>query len=197
MREERRKERLDRILVAARELFCQYGYHRTSLEDVAEKAGLGKATLYHYVSCKEDLFALVLRKVQFEYLERSRLAEEQVSSAMEKLRMHAETLLTVHAEALPLLGPAPHSGEGHMPIKLKFIKEFRTAEQEAIGRILQQGVEEGTFRRDLNVHAASVLIEMSFKAMLMEYFDTVPFGSGMIDVFMELIMNGVVAKPEN
>jgi AcrR family transcriptional regulator len=44
------------ILYAARELFCERGYHRVSMEDVASKVGISKAAVYLYFKSKLELF---------------------------------------------------------------------------------------------------------------------------------------------
>ena len=46
----------ERIIEAAIEIFCSQGYEATSMADVAQKAGVGKGTLYLYVESKESLF---------------------------------------------------------------------------------------------------------------------------------------------
>ena len=44
-----------RILKASRRLFKEKGYDNTMIEDVADKAGISKATLYNYFENKESL----------------------------------------------------------------------------------------------------------------------------------------------
>jgi AcrR family transcriptional regulator len=44
-----------RILDAARALFAQKGFHACSMNDVARRAGLGKAAIYHYFVSKQAL----------------------------------------------------------------------------------------------------------------------------------------------
>ncbi len=44
------------ILDVALRLFSQHGYRGTSMEDIAQHAGLGKGTLYLYFESKEALF---------------------------------------------------------------------------------------------------------------------------------------------
>lgn len=44
-----------RILKASRRLFSAKGYEETTIEDVAEKARISKATLYNYFPSKESL----------------------------------------------------------------------------------------------------------------------------------------------
>ncbi|THF93324.1 MAG: helix-turn-helix transcriptional regulator [Sulfitobacter sp. SK025] len=52
----RNNERPKQILSAAVELFRDRGFEATRLEDVADKAGVSKATIYLYFESKEDLF---------------------------------------------------------------------------------------------------------------------------------------------
>jgi len=43
---ERREARAQRILDAASTLILRYGYHKTTIDDIAREAGVGKGTLY-------------------------------------------------------------------------------------------------------------------------------------------------------
>jgi AcrR family transcriptional regulator len=43
------------ILAAATKVFSERGYHGASMKDVADAAGVQKASLYHHVTRKEDL----------------------------------------------------------------------------------------------------------------------------------------------
>jgi AcrR family transcriptional regulator len=57
---EDRAERAERILDAAAELLLRAGYRRTTIEDVAERAGIGKGTVYLHWKNREELFLAVL-----------------------------------------------------------------------------------------------------------------------------------------
>lgn len=48
------------LLVAAAELFTTRGYAATTTRAVAERAGMRQASMYHYVSGKEELLAALL-----------------------------------------------------------------------------------------------------------------------------------------
>ncbi|MEV0637232.1 TetR/AcrR family transcriptional regulator [Streptomyces sp. NPDC050619] len=50
----------EELLVAAAELFTTLGYAATSTRAVAERAGMRQASMYHYVSGKEELLAQLL-----------------------------------------------------------------------------------------------------------------------------------------
>lgn len=52
----------DEILDAALEVFASKGYDRTSVREIARRAGLSQAGLLHHFSTKEELFLEVLRQ---------------------------------------------------------------------------------------------------------------------------------------
>jgi len=58
------------ILEAARETFADGGYHATSLEEIADRAGVSKALLYEHFDSKRDLHAAMLELHVTELLER-------------------------------------------------------------------------------------------------------------------------------
>ncbi len=61
-KERERKARIDLIINSASEIFAKLGYHKTSMDLIAEKAELGKATLYYYFPSKEKLLISVLEE---------------------------------------------------------------------------------------------------------------------------------------
>jgi AcrR family transcriptional regulator len=48
------------IKTAARDLFRKYGYHKTSVVEIAKKAKIAKATIYKYFDSKEVLLHTIL-----------------------------------------------------------------------------------------------------------------------------------------
>ena len=61
---ERKKEerlfRQKRIIEAALSVFNQHGIEKTTMEEIAVKAGFGKATLYYYYSAKDDVYSEIM-----------------------------------------------------------------------------------------------------------------------------------------
>ena len=88
-REQQKEARRKAILEAAFQAFTAQGFTATRLDDVAERAGTGKGTIYLYFSSKEALFEEVVRENLFpgRDLAESKLAEFQ-GSATEMLTMH-------------------------------------------------------------------------------------------------------------
>lgn len=48
------------ILKASKELFRKYGYHKTSVNEIAKKARIAKATIYKYFDSKEQVLDVIL-----------------------------------------------------------------------------------------------------------------------------------------
>lgn len=55
LRERNKREKLERALKAARELFSRQGFEATTIRQIAERAGIGLGTLYSYVQNKHEL----------------------------------------------------------------------------------------------------------------------------------------------
>jgi TetR/AcrR family transcriptional regulator, cholesterol catabolism regulator len=62
----RQEARRREVMAAAVAVFSEHGYRATAMSDIAARLGMGKASLYHYVSSKEeilvDLYEEVLRE---------------------------------------------------------------------------------------------------------------------------------------
>jgi AcrR family transcriptional regulator len=59
------------LIQAARELFGEQGYVDTSIDEVANKAGVTKGALYHHFKGKEDLFRAVFEQVHRDVSDRA------------------------------------------------------------------------------------------------------------------------------
>tara|TARA_B100001245_G_C22761173_1_gene368282 strand:- start:53 stop:646 length:594 start_codon:yes stop_codon:yes gene_type:complete len=57
---EERELRKERILTGALEVFKTRGLENATMEEIAEKSGFGKATLYYYFQSKEEVFSEIL-----------------------------------------------------------------------------------------------------------------------------------------
>ncbi len=72
-REREKRERINTIILAARDLFFEKGY-RATMDEIAERAELSKGTLYLYFKSKDELYISVILE-GFHLLE-SRLKKE-------------------------------------------------------------------------------------------------------------------------
>jgi AcrR family transcriptional regulator len=65
-RQREREQRLETILGAARKLFAREGYHKASMEKLADTAEVSVGTLYFYFKNKEDLLVKLLSQIGFD-----------------------------------------------------------------------------------------------------------------------------------
>ena len=64
------EERQERILDAASDLFVHYGYDKTTVDDIARAAGVGKGSIYLHFKSKDELFEGLLTREMVKYHER-------------------------------------------------------------------------------------------------------------------------------
>ena len=60
--QQERKLRKKRILDGALEVFHKSGIEGSTMDEIANQAGFGKATLYYYFSSKEEVFCAIMEK---------------------------------------------------------------------------------------------------------------------------------------
>ena len=53
-------DRRAKLLDAAAAAFVEHGFHRTQMDDIAERLGVSKGTIYRAVDSKDALFAAVI-----------------------------------------------------------------------------------------------------------------------------------------
>lgn len=96
-----RPDRRDRILEAARQLFAELGYERVSMDLIAERAGVSKATVYGHFEDKRALFQAALLDVVCDLRDRiAKVLEDQSGDVAVDLQRVGESFLEV------LLAPA-------------------------------------------------------------------------------------------
>ena len=91
-RQRRKEARPQELLQAALLLFDQKGFAATRIDEVAQKAGVSKGTLYLYYPSKEDLFKAVVRQNLSSLIEEGQqLAASFEGSSGELLRCLMQT----------------------------------------------------------------------------------------------------------
>jgi AcrR family transcriptional regulator len=90
---ERRAATTRAIVGAARTLFTERGFDKTSVDDIAGRSGVTKGSVYHYFDTKEALFRVVFDEAERALAERMVKAAAVASSPVEGLRMAAQTFL--------------------------------------------------------------------------------------------------------
>lgn len=83
------REKSEAILSAALTLFGHYGYRRTSIDDIAQEAGIAKGTVYLYFKSKEEIF----RALSQQLLDRVLSAAEDAANAQVPIEPRLRALI--------------------------------------------------------------------------------------------------------
>ncbi|OWA33405.1 hypothetical protein B9G55_22300 [Saccharibacillus sp. O16] len=65
--DQRKEERIQQILSAAKQVFIEKGYGEASLKDIIEEAGMSRGWIYLYYQTKEEIFEALLDYQDIEY----------------------------------------------------------------------------------------------------------------------------------
>lgn len=82
-RERNKKDKLERITVAARELFTEFGVDDVTTQQIADKADIGTGTLFLYAKTKSELLLLVQNSAYADALVRGTAAADQATDTLE------------------------------------------------------------------------------------------------------------------
>jgi len=85
-RDQKKAESRRRILDSARDVFFRDGFMRANLDEMAEKAGVAKGTLYRYFESKADLYVAVLVENHEIFLEQMNQAAMDGETALDRIR---------------------------------------------------------------------------------------------------------------
>jgi len=159
---ERREAKARRILDAAATLILRYGYHKTTIDDIAREAGVGKGTLYLHWNTREALFtALILReKVAMAEDIKQRLAGDPAGATLRGLLKHAALALMQR----PLL-KAILLRDTEVFGKLVQREQSSTLSAEVLAGFttyLEMLREQGLVRTDLSLHELATLFSSIF-----------------------------------
>jgi AcrR family transcriptional regulator len=85
-----RKLREERILNAATTLLVRWGYRKTTIDDVAREAGVGKGTIYLHWKDKNELFRAAIWREQQRYSEemQRRIAADPEGGLLHRITIH-------------------------------------------------------------------------------------------------------------
>ncbi len=148
--EEKNKE--DHILDVAKKIIEEKGFHNTRVDDIAERAGVAKGTLYLYFKSKDDLFSKLIEREYNKVVAGLVKVVELKDDVTSKLDAVIEGFLKYMEENrdffLSIMYEAPSIKKDNLR---KRIRENNRVIQETLGRLVEEGIKEGIIRNDVEV----------------------------------------------
>lgn len=156
-----RDARVDqRILDAALDLFLEDGFDAMSIESVAERAGVGKTTIYRRWQSKEEL-VLATVDTLYEGMEIPDTGDVRAELTNVVKHMHELIRNTKAGRALPRMASELARGT---PLGNAYMRKVMAPRLAVLGAALRRAEDRGDLRKDLDVEiaVASIVGPMMF-----------------------------------
>jgi len=187
------EKRREQIVRAAIKLFAKKGFHKATLRELSEEAGISHGNIYDYVGTKEDIFFLLhefMDKVVTDALHRS---IENIDDPVEKLRRMVRSefnLMYQWADAILLIYQECHIL--NKPLLKKLLKR-ESAHIQLYELALEDCVKKGLMR-DCNTRAIANLIKAMVDTWVLKRWDLKEHvtQSEMERSILDLVFNGLI-----
>jgi AcrR family transcriptional regulator len=175
------------ILSAALDLFAEYGPDALFIEQVAAKAGVGKATIYRRWPGKEEMLVDALAVVG------SQLPEPQGKSVRADLIALLGAICREAADPRRARLFALLQGEGRRYPRLMaaYLATVVTPRRELVRSVLRRGVATGELRENTDIEAAAFLLD---GAVLQSMYGPGPTDARYARRVVEELLRGLAAR---
>jgi AcrR family transcriptional regulator len=179
------------ILKAAAAVFAANGFHRSLMDQVAKKAGIGKGTIYRYFPGKEDLYFSILDQAVADLLECLSRDIKGKASPEQKLRRMISDMADLFLNNRNLLKLVHEIEKSELRKRHKKVHSQNHKIIGLISRVIKEGMEAGEFKRgDPKLLAAQIAMMMQVSVMGFP-----ERGKGrLVDGVMETFLHGICKK---
>ncbi|MBL8362459.1 MAG: TetR/AcrR family transcriptional regulator [Rubrivivax sp.] len=206
LRQRRKETRPQELLDAALDLFVEKGFAATRSEEVAQRAGVSKGTLYLYYPSKEELFKAVVRQKISNLIQVGvEMADAWDGSAAALLR---ELMSVWWARVLNTPAAGIHkvviAEVRNFPDLAQFyVDEVMIPADALFTQVLQRGIERGEFRSlPVREVAHALIAPMIFMALHRHSFGACPIHGVELDAasalrtHLDLLLGGLLRQPD-
>ena len=190
-----RNEKHNMILTVARKLFGKYGLRKTTVDEIAREARVGKGTIYNYFKSKEEVFQAVVEEEAQIFKNEIKKTIDSQATPEKKIRAYVITRM----QLINQLGNFYNTFKNEYLIYYGFIEKIRKKytdyEISAIKEILNEGINKKVFFiKDLDLTAFAVVIAMKG----LEYYWAMEQDPSeiekKIDTLLNVFFNGILRR---
>ena len=185
---------LERVLDAAADLFRAEGYDAATMQQLADRLGLHKSSLYHYVDGKEDLLEKLTTSAQDTAEADLEAAERNPENGfLTALSLAAEQTLRDLGRTGLVLRQKPGTPTGDAVI------ERRRSYDRRLSALIEKAQQSGTIRDDIHPLLLSRLT-LGMVSWLIEWYDPTlsRFKPEEVrEAILALVTDGVVVPPKD
>ncbi len=152
------KPRRAQILDSASRLFSERGYHATSMRDLAGDLGMQGGSLYAHISGKEELLIEIVNVASRQFDEALFTLSGLELPADEKLREAMHRHIRVVADNMDSATVFFHEWKHLSPEAYARVTSWRDSIDAFYRELITRGIQEGTFRADLDPRMTAYLV---------------------------------------
>ncbi|MCU6707477.1 TetR/AcrR family transcriptional regulator [Paenibacillus sp. J5C_2022] len=167
-REEQKKQRSQHILQAAEKVFFRKGMEFTTMNDIAEEANIGVATVFRHFPNKESLMASIASHMMGEILDSFQRIADRPVPCLEKIGELFDyfiTLLEENRSSFIKFMEDLHLNVSHSGQANGMLEDSETVGRqifEVFGSIIEQGESDGSLRSDLETREVLLTVVNAF-----------------------------------
>ncbi len=182
----------DKILSVASKLFSRYGFHKTSMDEIAKNARKAKGSLYYHFASKEDLFKeIVLKEIINLKSQLSLIIADNKLTASEKIKNYFNLRMEILHEASTYNETLKADFFEHFDFIDGIRKDFDEWEKENLEIIFEQGIVSEEFSIDIDIDKLLDIYIMILKGLEIplfvqeKYNKYAPYFNGLSDIFIK------------
>jgi AcrR family transcriptional regulator len=184
------------ILNAARELFFQFGFSKTCMDDIAAQSGLAKPTLYYYYDNKEAIFNEIVMEEANNFIESLDKAIAEEGTVEQKVTRFYQTIYDNLKKYAAELARLPEALSTHSPHGKPVINRIREMMMGRLEMLLEYGMNEGVFEiKDKEAYKNAISFMTGF--LNHEWMRSYPpeMRENVVNTMITILINGLKRRP--
>lgn len=180
---------------AAKENFNRYGFRKTTIDDIAKDAGVGKGTIYLHFNNKEAMFQKAVEREVMRELTFLMGKLANISSPVDKfaaLIKEAYNYIERNEFLRRTISGAPELFSG---LPRDFFDRIQEQSIALINAVIEEGIEEDIFRQVDPGKVAYILLNIDRAFQYEMYLGRVKYkGDDLIETLTSIMIDGLVKK---
>ena len=137
----------DQINTAAMRCFSQYGYSKTTMDDIAYAIGMKKASLYYYYKNKENIICDTIESEVHNFFKKANKKLLKVKTATNKLSALVKFETEYFQEKVGTFDLSVNTIIETQPLLNEMLEKVRVKDIDLWSGIIREGIETGEFRK--------------------------------------------------
>ncbi|TAL70106.1 MAG: TetR/AcrR family transcriptional regulator [Bacteroidetes bacterium] len=183
------------VITAAQGLFQQFGFDKTTMEDIAKSMGKGKSTLYYYYSSKEEILDEVKYKEVNDIFTKVKDSIDKVNSAEGKMRAYVLTMFKEVKKKINLYKIVAGEIQENYRIIHELRKNIDSIEVNILRDILVFGAKNKEFNiNEKDAEGMAYLIVSSFRGMEIDLLieKKIPKWESRVEIMLDILFKGLI-----